>query len=219
MLKRKPNILILMADQMTPFALSAYGHHVTKTPNMDALAARGVVFDSAYCASPLCAPSRFSFLSGKLPSAIGAYDNAAEFPSQTLTFAHYLRAEGFRTILSGKMHFCGLDQLHGFEERLTTDIYLSDFGWTPDWQRFAERASWYHNMDSVTQAGSCTRSNQLDFYDDVLVAARQKLFDLARSRDRRAFCLVVSMTHPHDPYVISEDYWNRYRDEDIDLPR
>ena len=56
MLKRKPNILILMADQMTPFALSAYGHHVTKTPNMDALAARGVVFDSAYCASPLCAP-------------------------------------------------------------------------------------------------------------------------------------------------------------------
>src|SRR3984957_7617319 len=126
MLKRKPNILILMADQMTPFALSAYGHHVTKTPNMDALAARGVVFDSAYCASPLCAPSRFSFLSGKLPSAIGAYDNAAEFPSQTLTFAHYLRADGYRTILSGKMHFCGPDQLHGFEEGLTTDIYPAD---------------------------------------------------------------------------------------------
>ena len=94
---KPPNFLVLMADQMTPFALSAYGHHVTKTPNMDALAARGVVFDSAYCASPLCAPSRFSFLSGKLPSAIGAYDNAAEFPSQTLTFAHYLRAE----LLSG----------------------------------------------------------------------------------------------------------------------
>lgn len=128
MLDSKKNILILMADQMTPFALAAYGHPLTRTPNLDRLAKQGVVFDSAYCASPLCAPSRFSFLSGKLPSAIGAYDNAAEFPSQTLTFAHYLRAEGYRTILSGKMHFCGADQLHGFEERLTTDIYPADFG-------------------------------------------------------------------------------------------
>ena len=92
-------------------------------------------------------------MSGKLPSAIGAYDNAAEFPSQTLTFAHYLRAEGYRTILSGKMHFCGPDQLHGFEERLTTDIYPADFGWTPDWEHPEERPSWYHNMSSVTEAG------------------------------------------------------------------
>src|SRR6202047_3496576 len=219
MLKPKQKILILMADQMTPFALSAYGHHVTKTPNMDALAARGVVFDSAYCASPLCAPSRFSFLSGKLPSAIGAYDNAAEFPSQTLTFAHYLRAEGYRTILSGKMHFCGPDQLHGFEERLTTDIYPADFGWTPNWDDFETRPSWYHSMDSVTQAGPCTRTNQIDFDDEVVVAARQKLFDLARAKDRRPFCMVASMTHPHDPYAIPQRYWDRYAGIDIDMPR
>jgi choline-sulfatase len=74
-------------------------------------------------------------------------------------------------------------------------------------------------MDSVLQAGACTRTNQIDFDDEVVVAARQKLFDLARSRDRRAFCLVVSMTHPHDPYVIPQAYWSRYRDEEIDLPR
>ena len=222
MLKRKPNILILMADQMTPFALSAYGHHVTKTPNMDALAARGVVFDSAYCASPLCAPSRFSFLSGKLPSAIGAYDNAAEFPSQTLTFAHYLRAEGYRTILSGKMHFCGPDQLHGFEERLTTDIYPADFGWTPDWDDFETRPSWYHNMSSVIDAGPCVRTNQLDFDDEVTYTTRQKLFDIARERqagkDERPFCVVASLTHPHDPYAIPQKYWDMYRDEDIQMP-
>ena len=222
MLKRKPNILILMADQMTPFALSAYGHHVTKTPNMDALAARGVVFDSAYCASPLCAPSRFSFLSGKLPSAIGAYDNAAEFPSQTLTLAHYLRAEGYRTILSGKMHFCGPDQLHGFEERLTTDIYPADFGWTPDWDDFETRPSWYHNMSSVIDAGPCVRTNQLDFDDEVTYTTRQKLFDIARERqagkDERPFCVVASLTHPHDPYAIPQKYWDMYRDEDIQMP-
>ncbi|WP_345814521.1 choline-sulfatase [Paraburkholderia sp. PREW-6R] len=222
MLETRKNILVLMADQMTPFALAAYGHRLTKTPHIDRLARQGVVFDSAYCASPLCAPSRFSLLSGKLPSAIGAYDNAAEFPSQTLTFAHYLRAEGYRTILSGKMHFCGADQLHGFEERLTTDIYPADFGWTPDWDNFEMRPTWYHNMSSVLDAGPCARTNQLDFDDEVTFTTRQKLFDIARERqagrDARPFCMVASLTHPHDPYAVPQKYWDMYRDEDIDMP-
>ena len=215
----RPNLLILMADQLTARVLRAYGGAIARTPHIDALADAGVVFESFYCNSPLCAPSRFSFLAGQLPSKIGAYDNAAEFPAQVPTFAHYLRRAGYQTALAGKMHFCGPDQLHGFEERLTTDIYPSDFGWTPDWSAFEQRPSWYHSMDSVLQAGACTRTNQIDFDDEVVVAAREKLFDLARSRDRRAFCLVVSMTHPHDPYVIPQAYWSRYRDEEIDLPR
>jgi choline-sulfatase len=218
-MRDQPNILILMADQLTATALAAYGNRVAKTPHIDALARDGVVFESCYCNSPLCAPSRFSFLAGQLPSKIGAYDNAAEFPAQVPTFAHYLRQAGYQTVLSGKMHFCGPDQLHGFEERLTTDIYPSDFGWTPDWTRFAERPGWYHTMDSVTQAGPCTRTNQMDFDDEVVFAARQKLFDIARGKDRRPFCMVVSLTHPHDPYVTPELYWQRYRDADIDMPR
>ena len=214
-----PNFLILMADQLSARALPAYGNRVAKTPHMDALAANGVVFDSFYCNSPLCAPSRFSFLSGRQISAIGAYDNAAEFPAQVPTFAHYLRRSGYQTVLSGKMHFCGADQLHGFEERLTTDIYPADFGWTPDWNRFEHRPSWYHSMESVTQAGPCTRTNQIDFDDEVVCSARQKLFDMARSRDRRPFCLVASMTHPHDPYAIPQVYWDRYEAVSIDMPR
>ena len=214
-----PNILILMADQLAAAALPAYGNRIARTPHLDELASRSVVFTSAYCNSPLCAPSRFSFMSGRLPSAIGAYDNAAEFSSQVPTFAHYLRVAGYRTLLAGKMHFCGADQLHGFEERLTTDIYPSDFGWTPDWLNFAERPSWYHSMDSVTQAGPCARTNQIDFDDEVVFRARRALFDLVRSNDRRPFCMVVSMTHPHDPFAITDEYWNRYRDADIDMPR
>jgi choline-sulfatase len=213
-----PNFLLLMADQLTPGALPAYGGRAL-TPHIDALAQRGVVFDSFYCNSPLCAPSRYSFMAGQLPSRIGAYDNAAELAAQTPTFAHYLRHAGYQTALSGKMHFCGPDQLHGFEERLTTDIYPADFGWTPDWARFQERPAWYHTMDSVTQAGSCVRTNQIDFDDEVVGAARQKLFDMARSRDRRPFCLVVSMTHPHDPYVVPQAYWDRYEGARIDPPR
>jgi choline-sulfatase len=214
-----PNLLILMADQLTAGALPCYGNRTALTPHIDRLARYGAVFDSFYCNSPLCAPSRFSFLSGRLPTVIGAYDNAAEFPAQVPTFAHYLRRAGYQTSLSGKMHFCGPDQLHGFEERLTTDIYPADFGWTPDWSRFAERPSWYHTMDSVTQAGPCTRTNQIDFDDEVVFSARQKLFDIARGRDRRPFCMVVSMTHPHDPYTIPQRYWDRYSGTEIDMPR
>ena len=214
-----PNLLILMADQLTASVLAAYGGRIAKTPNIDALAAGGVVFDSFYTNSPLCAPSRFSWMAGQLPSRIGAYDNAAEFGADIPTFAHYLRTAGYQTALSGKMHFCGPDQLHGFEERLTTDIYPADFGWTPDWTRFEDRPGWYHTMDSVTQAGPCIRTNQIDFDDEVVFAARQKLFDIARGKDRRPFCLVVSMTHPHDPYVTPQPYWDRYKGVEIDMPR
>lgn len=215
----KPNFLIVMADQLTARALPAYGNKVAITPHIDSLARAGMVFDSFYCNSPLCAPSRFSLMAGRLPSAIGAYDNASEFAAEIPTFAHYLRDAGYQTVLSGKMHFCGPDQLHGFEERLTTDIYPADFGWTPDWSHFEHRPAWYHTMDSVTQAGPCTRTNQIDFDDEVVYTSRQKLYDLARGRDRRPFAMVVSMTHPHDPYTVPTPYWERYANVTIDMPR
>src|SRR6201995_394962 len=107
-----PNILVIMADQLSPAFLPAYGHGVVKAPNIDALAAAGVLFENAYCASPLCSPSRASFMSGLLPSRTRVYDNAAEFAADIPTFAHCLRARGYRTVLSGKMHFCRPDQLH-----------------------------------------------------------------------------------------------------------
>jgi choline-sulfatase len=216
---RRPNILILMADQLTPGILPAYGNDWVRTPVIDRLAADGVVFDAAYCNSPLCAPSRATFMTGQLPSRHGVYDNAAEFAAETPTFAHHLRALGYRTILTGKMHFCGADQLHGFEERLTTDIYPADFGWTPDWSRPGERPSWYHNMKSVIDAGPCIRTNQLDFDEEVVHTAERRLFDLARDRDRRPFLMVVSLTHPHDPFAIPARWWDLYTDSAIGMPR
>ena len=213
-----PNILFIMADQMTAPALPFYGHLLVKTPHLAALANEGVVFENAYCNSPLCAPSRFSMMTGQLPSRIGAYDNAAYFPADVPTIAHYLRQRGYYTCLSGKMHFVGADQLHGFEERLTTDIYPSDFGWTPDWENFEERPSWYHNMLSVVQAGLCTTSNQLDFDEEVAFHAVRKIYDLARSDEKRPFFLLTSFTHPHDPFAITSEYWNRYDHHKIDMP-
>ena len=85
---KPPNLLFVQADQLAPQALPVHGHPLVRAPNIDRLAAEGVVFEAAYCNSPLCAPSRFSMLAGLLPSAIGAYDNAAEFPASHPTFAH-----------------------------------------------------------------------------------------------------------------------------------
>ena len=213
-----PNILIIIADQLNPAFLPAYGHTLVKTPNIDALAAGGVTFANAYCNAPLCSPSRAIFMTGQLPSRTGVYDNAAEFRADIPTFAHYLRGAGYRTILSGKMHFCGPDQMHGFERRLTTDIYPADYGWTPDWDRSLERPDWYHNMGSVTQAGLCVRTNQLDFDDEVVFEAERAIYDEARANDKKPFLLVASLTHPHDPFAIPEKYWTLYRDADIDMP-
>lgn len=214
-----PNIVIFVADQMNAAALPAYGNHVVHAPNITRLADAGVTFDAAYCSTPLCAPSRYGLLTGSLPSRFGCFDNASELPSEVPTFAHHLRQLGYLTILAGKMHFVGPNQLHGFEERLTTDIYPADFGWTPDWDQAGERQSWFHNRSSVTQAGNCVRTNQLDYDEEVIFRSRRRLFDLARGSDKRPFLLVVSLTHPHDPYAINDQYWDLYRDADIDMPR
>ena len=215
----RPNVLIVMYDQLTPGALGCYGNPTTKAPYIDRLAAEGVVFDAAYTNSPLCTPARYCMMTGQLPSATRGYDNAAYLASTVPTFAHYARAAGYRTVLSGKMHFVGPDQLHGFEERRTTDIYPADFGWTPDWRAPDERIDWwYHNMESVTGAGVAEVTNQLLFDDEVGHHAVRALHDLARSDDDRPFLLVASFTHPHDPYVARREYWDRYDGVDIPMP-
>ncbi len=208
-----PNILIFMVDQLAgPFFPDgpAEGLHA---PNLKALAARSVRFANTYTASPLCAPGRAAFMSGQLPSRTGVYDNAAEFRSDIPTYAHHLRRAGYRTILSGKMHFVGPDQMHGFEDRLTTDIYPADFGWTPDYRKPGERIDWwYHNMGSVTGAGVAEITNQLEYDDEVAYHAVQKIYDLSRGADARPWMMTVSFTHPHDPYVARRKYWDLYAD-------
>ena len=208
---RRPNILILMVDQLNgtffPDGPAAFLH----APNLARLAERSVRFANTYTGSPLCAPGRASFMSGQLPRRTRVYDNAAEFASDIPTYAHHLRRAGYHTVLSGKMHFVGPDQLHGFEERLTTDIYPADFGWTPDYRRPGERIDWwYHNMGSVTGAGVAEITNQLEYDDEVAFQAVQKLYDLSRGGDPRPWCLTASFTHPHDPYVARRRYWDLY---------
>ena len=209
----QPNILIFMVDQLNGTLFPDGPAKWLHAPNLKKLAARSTRFRNAYTASPLCAPGRAAFMSGQSPSATGVYDNAAEFPSSIPTYAHHLRRAGYQTCLSGKMHFVGPDQLHGFEERLTTDVYPPDFGWTPDYRKPGERIDWwYHNMGSVTGAGVAEITNQLEFDDEVAYHAVRKIYDLGRGHDPRPWCLTVSFTHPHDPYVARKKYWDLYKD-------
>lgn len=214
----QPNILFIMADQMSAKAMPIYGHPVVKTPALSRMAAEGVVFENAYCNSPLCGPSRLSMMSGQLPHKVGGYDNAPEFAASTPTLAHYLRLNGYLTCLSGKMHFAGPDQLHGFEERLTTDIYPADFGWTPNWAEPDAKVT-FQDMQNVIEAGPCARSLQIDYDDEVEFLAQNWLFDQARKKIRQPFFLTVSFTSPHDPYVAEPEFWDLYHDDEIDLPR
>lgn len=141
--RSRPNVILLMADQLAASALPSYGNGIVKAPHLAELGARSVVFETAYCNSPIYAPSRFSLLSGRLPTSIRAFDNAAEFPASIPTLAHYLCALGYRTILSGKKnsrltalqrHFCfqrGLSPTSCGLRRLMASRHLSNVGRFP----------------------------------------------------------------------------------------
>lgn len=216
---RRPNIILLMADQLTVFALENYGNRIVKAPNIAALSEAGVTFENAYCNFPICAPSRYSMLTGRLPHAIEAFDNASELAAAQPTLLHSLRRLGYSTSLSGKMHFVGPDQLHGYCERLNTDIYPADFAWVPDWKAGPRNAPTGISMRAVVEAGPCVRSLQLDYDEETAFLAKQKIYDLARDNNDRPFFLTVSFSHPHSPYTASQAHWDRYRHDDIDMPR
>ena len=205
---RRPNLLIIMADQLAPQVLPAYGHPRARTPHLDRLAEEGVVFENAYCNFPLCAPARFSLLSGRLPSRIDTFDNAAEFSASVPTFHHYLRLAGYRTCLAGKMHFIGPDQLHGYEERITTDVYPANFIWSPDWRLDGESwLEWYHSMRAVLDSGVQRRSVNVAYDDEVEFEAVRWMHEHADGGDDRPFALTVSFISPHDPYLAPPRWW------------
>ena len=215
----RPNVLLVMVDQLAAGWLPAYGHDVTRAPHLTALAREGVTFERAYCASPLCGPSRSAMLTGRLPSATGVFDNAAEWAASTPTVVHALRSAGYATALAGKMHFVGPDQLHGYEERLTTDVYPASFDWTPDWRLPpGARLPWYHNTESLLQAGVRESAMQTDYDDEVAFHAVRKLRELARGGDGRPFFLTVSFTNPHDPWEVRSRHWELYEGVDAGRP-
>ena len=216
----RPNVLMVMADQLTALALGCYGNGVVKTPHIDRLAERGVVFENCYNNISICAPSRASMCSGRLPVRLQNFDNGTEFPAHIPTLMHHLRHGGYETVLSGKMHFVGPDQYHGFERRLTTDIYPSMFKWTKDWSAPVRGA--LGMVGHLKEAGIRPWTKQLMYDEEVHYRALEQIRAYGgynhRGREDRPWFLCVSYTHPHDPPFMKEEFWNLYTEDEIDMP-
>ena len=184
-MESRPNILVIMSDEHAPMYSHAYGHPRIETPHMDALAAGGTLFQDAYCPSPLCVPSRAAFVSGKHVHRIGAYDNGAPFPSETVTFPHLLRGAGYEVVLDGKMHFVGPDTLHGFGAQLTRDAHRDPDSPTITGREWSDPhpAGGARARERIESAGP-GRAAHLDFDDEVEAAALE--LDSRPGRRRRA---------------------------------
>ena len=217
MVQKQPNILLIMADQMTPFMLEVCGGIGAKTEKMNKLAARSANFSAAYTPSPICVPARSCLMTGLYTSTTGCYDNGDPYHSFIPTFAHYLTNAGYETVLSGKMHFVGADQLHGFERRLNTDVYPSGFIWSyplppeddPTFKAF-DFASQY--MAENIGPGW---SKELQYDEETQFKALEYL----RHAPDKPWMLTVSFTNPHPPYKVPKKYWEMYKDADIPLPK
>ena len=215
----RPNILLIMTDEHAPMYSGPYGHPLVQTPFMDQLAAEGATFANAYCNSPLCLPSRMSFMTGRYINQIGAFDNASPLPSDAVTWAHRLRAVGYDVVLSGKQHFCGPDQLHGFRAQLARDLHAELWTkdgvlrGTPDWSKGTPPAD--KPWGGVAEAGPGTT---LEIEVDDLVEERALAYLRDPARKERPWALNVSFIAPHFPLVVPERFFNLYPLDQIDMP-
>ena len=209
----QPNILIIMSDEHAPMYSSVYSHPTVQTPNMERLAREGATFDAAYCNSPLCMPSRMSFLTGRLVHKIATWDNWTPMRSDQATWAHRLRAVGYDVVLSGKQHFGGADQYHGFQRQLARDLHAERYHPIHSWDDGIVKAEapWHE----VYQAGP-GMSEELEVDDLVQERALEFLRDPAR-RDK-PWALNVSFIAPHFPYIVPQRFWDMYPPDEMDLP-
>jgi choline-sulfatase len=215
---RPPNIVILMSDQHSPRVLGSASDPVARTPHLDRLAARGVRFATCYAGSPLCVPSRATFLTGQGCSAIGVWSNFCTMPSDVPTFAHALAAAGYDTVLCGRMHFRGPDQRHGFMQRIMGEVMGDVTG--PNDGRAVEIlghipwASQGQGRSAVTIAGpGCTGFRAFDAA--VTVAAVRSIRERAArpgAGDDRPFCLGLGWISPQNPYIAPKPLFDYFYD-------
>jgi choline-sulfatase len=212
----QPDIVLVMSDEHAPRFSSVYGHRVVCTPNMERLAKRGLTFDAAYCASPICVPSRMAFMTGRYPTRTETWDNGAPLRSDVPTFAHVMRRAGYETVLIGKMHFIGSDQHHGFSTRLVDDsrvcgTWIDSTDWDdPDSPRPKAR-------DRLLNAGAGT-SDHVANDQDVLAAAQTYLADLPPRKERGPIFLCISFNAPHFP-LRAPKYFDHYYPDNVDMPQ
>jgi len=216
---KKLNVLLVIADQMIPMLTGLYGHAVVRTPNLNELAQKGVRFDAAYSPCPLCAPARACLLTGMYSSKIGVYDNAAPLACDQPTLCHYLNVMDYDTVLSGKIHFVGPDQHHGFQKRLLPNIYPTDFSWTKSRDNKIPKSHAQNYLGDAVRVGRKGRNLEMDerAHSEALTYLKQKGMEKRQDTSYQPFFLCVSYNFPHEPFWPPKKYWDLYEGESIDI--
>jgi iduronate 2-sulfatase len=213
----RPNVLFLISDDLNNY-LGCYGDEKAKTPNIDALAARGVRFDKAYCAFPLCGPSRNSMLTGLYPNSTGILTNSLIF-RQTIPSAISLpqafRLDGYLAGRIGKLYHYNVPNsigTNGHDDPGSWELELNPAGvdridegpiFTLTPGQYGGTLSWYASPKSD------------EFHTDAMLAkdAEWVLERCAKEKDR-PFFLAVGFYRPHTPYVAPEKpYFGYYPTE------
>ena len=121
----KPHVLLLIDDEHRPDVIGIEGNPHIRTPTLDRCMAEGTYFRSAYTPAPVCVPGRQSFLTGLYPRHCGCTGFDTPLPSDVLTIPAHLGHYGYYTACAGKMHFMGIDQLHGWRDRIGGDVTMN----------------------------------------------------------------------------------------------
>lgn len=226
--RKCPNILMLFSDEHNARMSGFMGDEIVQTPNLDRLAAEGVVFDNAYCNSPLCSPSRQSFMAGLHCHEIDMWNNTAAMPEDTVTWAHMLSAAGYETSLVGKMHFNSYQKMYGFDRRPVlegNDAGESFYSWglrtSHDWRDPLPYISdgGRGMSGGLTKAGPDTPERRNIFRKDMEVAegTLNLLKEKAADQAGQPWAICCGFVLPHPPWKARADILQRYRGKG-DLP-
>ena len=146
----KPNILVIQADQHRYDCLGCTGNPDVRTPNIDAIAYDGTVYENAFCPYPVCTPSRFSFLTGLYVHQHMGWSNHCTVPAGLPTFPKILREAGYRTKAVGKMHFTPTYLDVGFDEMLLAEQHGTG-RYDDDYHRYLQDHDLVDEIDLIDQ--------------------------------------------------------------------
>jgi choline-sulfatase len=212
------NLIIIMSDEHNPKVMGCSGHRIVKTPNIDALAAAGTSFTSAYTTCPVCVPARAAFATGKYVNQIGYWDNADAYEGAVPSWHHRLRDRGHRVVSIGKLHFRGLaGDDNGFSEEIIPMNIIEGKGDLMGLVRndLPERGlSW--KIAKLAGPGETSYT----FYDrEIATKAQIWLREEAPKYRDKPWVLFVSFVCPHFPLVAPAEFYYQYPVDEMPLPK
>ena len=211
------NILFIMSDEHSREIAGCYGNPIVATPHLDALAARGVVFENAYCNSPICVPSRASLATGDYVHRVGYWDSAAAYDGRVPSWHHRVRDAGCDMVSIGKLHYRGAGDDNGMSE-VHLPIYIFDgIGDAHGLLRRDKRVR-VVARELATEAGRGL-SPYTRFDMRVADATARWLRERKHRGAGKPWVLFSSMVSPHYPLIAPGEFYDLYADADLPRPR